>query len=63
VEVTFGNTKIKYYINNMTANEFLKWLQGYLDGIDAAAGSTAKTETIKEKLKQISESTQNVIKG
>jgi hypothetical protein len=47
----------------MTANEFLKWLQGYLDGIDAAAGSTAKTETIKEKLKQISESTQNVIKG
>ena len=47
----------------MTTNEFLKWLQGYLDGIDAAAGSTAKTEAIKEKLKQIPEPTQNIIKG
>ena len=47
----------------MTTNEFLKWLQGYLDGIDATAGSTAKTEAIKEKFKQISEHTQNVIKG
>jgi len=47
----------------MTAPEFLKWLQGYLDGIDAAAGATTKTETIKEKLKQISEPTQSIIKG
>jgi hypothetical protein len=47
----------------MTANEFLRWLGGYLDGIDAAAGSTSKTETIKEKLQQVTELTQNVIKG
>lgn len=47
----------------MTVNEFIKWLQGYLDGIDAAAGSTAKTEAIKEKLKQVTEPTQNIIKG
>lgn len=47
----------------MTVNEFLKWLQGYLDGIDAAAGSTAKTEAIKEKLKQVIEPAQNIIKG
>lgn len=47
----------------MTTNEFMRWLQGYLDGIDAAAGSTTKTETIKEKLKQVTELTQNIIKG
>jgi hypothetical protein len=46
----------------MTINEFLRWLGGYLDGIDAAAGSTAKTEAIKEKLSQISEPPQNIIK-
>ena len=47
----------------MTPHEFINWLQGYIDGIDAAAGSTAKTETIKEKIKQVTKPTQNIIKG
>ena len=47
----------------MTQEEFILWLRGYIEGIDAACGNTSKTDSIKEKLIQIKSSESTLLKG